>query len=113
MIPITHDNSLDNSNFFTANARQITNFLRGYVDNEINLNRDGSCWNTCPDYEFARNYRCFNGTFCHENIIGEADRVCKGTIIDCSFIDQKMEVCPSVSISLKFVLVSLKTPNLL
>lgn len=80
------------------NLQQVTNFLRGYIDNEINLNAEGSCSGTCSDYKFARNYGCSNGTFCYEQQkVGEADPICRGTIIDCNFIDDKMEICPSVS----------------
>lgn len=81
-----------------ADSQEITNFIRGYVDNQINLNSESSCWGTCSDYKFTRNYDCYNGTFCDEQRkIGEADPICRGTIFDCSFIEEKMEVCPSVS----------------
>lgn len=76
---------------------QITNFLTGYVDNEINLNKDGSCWNSCEDYKWAANHRCSDGTFCdQQRRMGHAT-TCNGTILDCSYIDASMQICPSVS----------------
>lgn len=92
---------------YAGHSREITNFLRGYVDNQINLNDKKSCWGTCSDYKFARNYDCYNGTFCDEQRkVGEADPICRGTIVDCSFVEEKMEICPSVSISPAIILPS-------
>ncbi|KAG4074552.1 hypothetical protein HA402_005617 [Bradysia odoriphaga] len=80
-----------------GDSLEITNFLRGYIDNEINLNNEQSCWGTCSDYRFARNYGCYNNTFCDvQRKVGEADPVCRGTIVDCLFIEDKLEVCPSM-----------------
>lgn len=107
--PASHDNQLDiYFHFPTATSRQITNFLRGYVDNEINLNSDGSCWGTCSDYKFARNYQCSSGTFCEYRNVGEVNPTCRGTIIDCMYIDKRMEVCPSVSVTLLVALKNVK-----
>lgn len=86
------------TNLISGDSQEITNFLRGYVDNQINLNNDSSCLGTCSDYKFARNYDCYNGTFCDkQKKVGEADPICRGTIFDCGFIEEKMEICPSVS----------------
>lgn len=84
--------------YIADGSREVTNFIRGYIDNQINLNEEKSCWGTCSDYKFARNYDCDNRTFCYDQKnVGEADPVCRGTIFDCGFIEEKMEVCPSVS----------------
>lgn len=76
---------------------QVTNFLTGYIDNEINLNKDGSCWNSCADYKWTKNYRCSDGTFCdQQRRIGHMAS-CNGTIVDCSYIESSMLICQSVS----------------
>lgn len=77
-------------------SMQVTNFLNGYVDNEINLNKEGSCWNTCEDYRFAQNYGCSDGTFCDQQRRIGHSAACNGTIVDCSYIDSSMKICPSV-----------------
>ncbi|KAJ6646069.1 hypothetical protein Bhyg_01279, partial [Pseudolycoriella hygida] len=81
-----------------GHSQEITNFIRGYVDNQINFNKEESCWGSCSDYNFARHHVCHNGTFCYDNRkVGEVDPVCRGTIFDCSFIEEKMEICPSLN----------------
>ncbi|KAG4078084.1 hypothetical protein HA402_002135 [Bradysia odoriphaga] len=74
---------------------QITNFLTGYIDNEINLNKDGSCWNSCADYKWTQNYGCSDGTFCdRQRRMGHVS-ACNGTIVDCSYIESSMLICQS------------------
>jgi hypothetical protein len=75
---------------------QITNFLNGYIDHEINLNQDGSCWNSCEDFKWTRNYRCSDGTFCDQQRKIGNTAACDGTVVDCSYIDSGMTICPSV-----------------
>lgn len=90
---------LKNKNFLSKDDEsiQITNFLTGYVDNEINMNKDGSCWNSCPDYKWAQNHRCSDGTFCDlQRRMGHVS-ACDGTILDCSYIESSMTICQSVS----------------
>lgn len=76
---------------------QITNLLQGYVENEVNLNKDGSCAGSCEDHKFGRNRHCSEGTFCGDQIVDDAKRhICSGTIVDCIFIESNMQICPSV-----------------
>lgn len=62
----------------------MTNFLQGYVDNELNLNTEDSCTQNCADYTKTKNYLCSPDTVC-----GETDTrhrhlsVCKGNVHDC------------------------------
>lgn len=77
---------------------QITNFLRGYVDNEINLNVHHSCDRSCSDYKTARQHGCYEGTFCDDNRkAGRKDTTCSGQIFDCTFVESDMQICLSVS----------------
>lgn len=43
---------------------QVTEFLGGVIDNEVNLNPDGTCQNTCEDYKITKNHICYDGTYC-------------------------------------------------
>lgn len=77
----------------------MTNLLQGYVENEVNLNKEGSCAGSCDDYDFARNHHCAEGTFCNEELKnGTKHVICSGTIVDCAFIESDMKICPSVKI---------------
>lgn len=78
---------------------EVTNFMQGILDNEVNLNEANDCKNTCADYQVAENHLCFNGTYCALQPEG-AERyrsVCHGTIVGCEFIGSDFNVCKSVS----------------
>lgn len=78
---------------------EITNFLQGYIDAEVNLNADGSCALTCGDYQNTKHYACHAGTLCaglkpeNRALIG-----CKGKVRGCHNLDDDdISVCPGVS----------------
>lgn len=77
---------------------EVTHFLQGYIDNEVNLNPDGTCRNTCSDYKVTKNYLCYDGTYCGQVPEGpNRDRlICKGTVVDCQFIGSDLNVCSTV-----------------
>lgn len=78
---------------------QITNFLRGYIDNEINLNVHNSCDRSCSEYKTARQHGCYEGTFCDDRRkAGRKDVTCSGQIFDCTFVESDMKICLSVSV---------------
>lgn len=72
----------------------ITNFMQGYIDNEINaqLNGEQHCEGTCSDLKSTKNHeQCQNGTLCaHSNF---ARTRCTGEIFDCSVIDSDGTAC--------------------
>lgn len=73
--------------YFTS----ITNFMQGYLDNEINLNGERKCDGTCSDYKSAQNHECQNDTICaHSNF---ARTRCTGNIFDCNPIDTDGTAC--------------------
>lgn len=74
----------------------ITGFLEGFVDNEINLNKEYTCKNTCEDYKITRQYGCHNDTPCGLKVKNSRIRKCKGILRDCEFIGSDIEICPSV-----------------
>lgn len=89
---------IDNNLLKTYNAEetdnQITHLLDGYVDNEVNLNNNDDCTQTCSDYTITRNYGCFKGTYCEKE--EQAFSTCKGTVVDCQFIESDLEICSAV-----------------
>lgn len=88
----------DPNHYSVGTYEEITNFLQGYVDNEVNFSPDNSCQNTCSDYRVTENYGCYDGSYCAQKPIGpERDRiVCKGKVVDCEFIGSDLNVCSSV-----------------
>lgn len=84
--------------FFAAHSYdQVTNFLQGYVDNELNLNTDDSCTKNCVDYTKTKNYLCAPETVCGETPVGQRPlSVCKGDVRDCVDLgDIDTNVCHS------------------
>ncbi|KAG4078152.1 hypothetical protein HA402_002204 [Bradysia odoriphaga] len=83
------------ADFYDGKDNQVTHLLDGYIDNEVNLNNDNDCTQTCSDYKVAKNFGCFEGTYCEQQVQPLAR--CRGTVVDCQFIDWDLEVCPSAS----------------
>lgn len=75
----------------------MNGFLQGFVDNEINLNAEGSCSNTCADYKNTKQYGCHKDTPCAATL-NKPNKInhCKGTVRECEFIESDLEICPSV-----------------
>lgn len=82
---------------FPSIYHQITRFIQGFVDNEVNLNDEKSCKQTCSDYTSTKSFGCAEKTLCSEySHIDEASIRCKGTIYNCDFIDDDVTVCPAL-----------------
>ncbi|XP_031620535.1 uncharacterized protein LOC116339055 [Contarinia nasturtii] len=75
---------------------EITNFLQGYIDAEVNLNAEGSCALTCGDYQNTKHFACNSDTLCaglkpeNRAVIG-----CKGKVRGCHSLDDSISVCPA------------------
>lgn len=79
--------------FLATNYEQVTKFLQGYVDNELNFNSDDTCKNNCEDYTKTQHTQCSDKTLCAENRNTDLV-VCSGEIRDCKEIDSdEIEVC--------------------
>lgn len=78
---------------FSAIYYQITRFIQGYVDNEINLNPDESCKRTCSDYSRTQSYGCHPDTLCGQTHIDPVSSRCNGTVYDCDFVDEDLTAC--------------------
>lgn len=79
----------------TAVYHQITRFIQGYVDNEVNLNPDSSCKKTCSDYTKTSSYGCSADSPCDpKNEVDPVVTRCNGTILNCEFINDELTLCP-------------------
>lgn len=83
--------------FVSAIYHQITRFIQGYIDNEVNMNAEKSCKQSCSDYTNTKSFDCAEKTLCSEYAhIDEASTRCKGTIYNCDFVDDDVTVCPVI-----------------
>lgn len=69
----------------------VTRLLQGYIENEVDMNNDGTCRENCAAYQYAENMGCYKDMFCSKQ------PKCTGKLLNCQFIDADMWVCPSVS----------------
>ncbi|KAH8418347.1 hypothetical protein KR222_002648 [Zaprionus bogoriensis] len=67
----------------------VTRLLQGYVENEINLNAEESCSQSCEDYQNAGISGCYGDELCRKQ------PKCAGRLHSCRFIDADMSVCQS------------------
>lgn len=68
---------------------QVTRLLQGYVENEVNLNTDSSCFQSCEDFVDVRTEGCLENELCNKQ------PKCSGRLHSCRFIDAHMTVCQS------------------
>lgn len=64
---------------------QVTKLLQGYIENEVDLNRDGTCWETCPHYQLTESYGCFKELYCARQ------PKCSGKLLFCTFFVSLMD----------------------
>ncbi|XP_055324712.1 uncharacterized protein LOC129579091 isoform X2 [Sitodiplosis mosellana] len=74
---------------------EITNFVQGYIDNEVNFNQDGTCRKQCSDYQQVEYHVCRNHTLCILNYLDKNKTRCDGQIRSCRFIESDMTLCPN------------------
>lgn len=71
------------------NYLQITRLLQGHIENEADLNRERSCLNTCPNFQYVQS------TFgCTEDSICNRQPKCQGKLVSCRSFNDDMWICP-------------------
>lgn len=68
----------------------VTRLLQGYIENEVDMNNDGTCRENCAAYQFAENMGCYKDMYCSRQ------PKCTGKLLNCQFVDADMWVCPAV-----------------
>lgn len=71
---------------------EVTQLLQGYVQNEVDLNPEGTCRESCSEYTYTKSHSCYQNLYCRQQ------RRCNGKIINCQFFDSDMWICPAVSL---------------
>ena len=70
---------------------EVTRLLQGYIENEIDMNRDQTCRYECSDYENAKSEGCYKDEFCARQ------PRCSGKLHDCQYQASELDVCLGVS----------------
>ncbi|KQS30547.1 uncharacterized protein LOC6551613 isoform X2 [Drosophila erecta] len=68
---------------------EVTRLLQGYIENEVDLNNEETCRETCSFYQSTRSEGCFKELYCSRQ------PKCSGRLYNCQFVDSDMWVCPS------------------
>ncbi|RZC38220.1 uncharacterized protein BDFB_003195 [Asbolus verrucosus] len=68
---------------------EITQLLQGYIQNEVDLNPEGTCRENCAEYTYTKSHGCYKNQWC------QRQRRCHGKVINCKYVDSDMWVCPS------------------
>lgn len=89
---------------FTVDTIELKGFLQGYVDHETNMNAAGSCRSNCADYRNTQNYRCNADTLCSQEAFQSDKQRCKGRLRNCQPLEGDINVCPTVSRILKYIM---------
>ncbi|KAH8343078.1 hypothetical protein KR059_004741 [Drosophila kikkawai] len=72
-----------------VNYDEVTRLLQGYIENEVDLNNEETCRETCSFYQSTRSEGCFKDLYCARQ------PRCSGRLYNCQFVDSDMWVCPS------------------
>ncbi|EFA08554.1 uncharacterized protein LOC658141 isoform X2 [Tribolium castaneum] len=68
---------------------EVTQLLQGYIQNEVDLNPEGTCRENCAEYTYTKSHGCFQNLWCRKQ------RRCHGKVINCKYVDSDMWVCPA------------------
>ncbi|BFG02404.1 uncharacterized protein DMAD_01914 [Drosophila madeirensis] len=68
---------------------EVTRLLQGYIENEVDLNNEETCRETCSFYQSTRSEGCYKDLYCARQ------PKCSGRLYNCQFVDSDMWVCPS------------------
>lgn len=67
---------------------QITRLLQGHIENEIDLNRERTCRDTCSAYQLADDFGCSERSICRKQT------KCHGKLYSCWMLQDDMWICP-------------------
>ncbi|XP_012275055.1 uncharacterized protein LOC105696851 isoform X1 [Orussus abietinus] len=68
---------------------ELKQVFQSYVINEVDMNRDKTCRESCGFYNYAKVEGCYENQFCSRQ------RRCNGRLINCQYVDSDMWICPS------------------
>ncbi|KFB41985.1 AGAP000385-PC-like protein [Anopheles sinensis] len=69
---------------------QFTRLLQGYIENEVDMNADNTCRETCAHYQYGHEqHQCYKELYCAKQ------PKCAGRIYECEYIDSDMTICPA------------------
>ncbi|KAL1137746.1 hypothetical protein AAG570_009442 [Ranatra chinensis] len=68
---------------------ELTKILQGFIVNEVDLNDQMTCKEDCGAYSITKQHGCYKDGYCKKQ------QACRGTVVDCKYVDSDMWVCPS------------------
>ncbi|XP_014085940.3 uncharacterized protein orion isoform X2 [Bactrocera oleae] len=71
------------------NYDEVTRLLQGYIENEVDLNKEETCRENCAFYQSTRSEGCFKDLYCARQ------PRCSGKLYHCTYVDADMWVCPA------------------
>lgn len=92
-------------NFFMCDAEKqvegityitLKKFLQGHMENEVDMNSQNSCKDSCQSYKVAEPHSCFKSLFCAKQ------PTCNGRLFDCTFYHADSWVCMSNDANRKY-----------
>lgn len=104
--------------FFSIDSYiEISRFYQGYIDNEINLNPQAKCLQTCEEYTETKHYHCAEDSFC-EHLTDpklKSKLICNGAVLNCRYFDSSFNICPAVhsNVLIKYYTMVLKMLKLI
>lgn len=79
----------------TVSYLEIPILYQGFITNEINLNKEGHCRLTCPDYTNTMQYNCNESTYCSISDL-KKNSFCHGSVQNCVTIPG-VTICEAVN----------------
>lgn len=70
---------------------------QGFISNEMNLNINRNCRQSCSDYTNTRQFICEKNSYCPGKHSIKKELYCNGLVQDCITIQDDMKVCVAVS----------------
>lgn len=74
---------------------------QGFISNEMNLNKNRNCRQSCSDFTNTRQFVCDAGSYCRENEFVGRELLCHGSVKNCVTMQDDMTVCVAVSFFVK------------
>ncbi|XP_055371278.1 uncharacterized protein LOC129605506 isoform X1 [Condylostylus longicornis] len=68
---------------------EVTRLLQGYIENEVDMNEDGTCRENCAYYQVSKSHGCYQDLYCAKQ------QRCTGKLYNCQYVDSDMWICPS------------------
>lgn len=81
----------------TDSFLEVSMPYQGFISNEMNLNSNRNCRQSCSDYTNTRQFICDENSSCPEKYSVKKELLCHGLVQNCVTMHDDMTVCVAVS----------------